>query len=231
MSKQKLAIVTGASGTLGIAIVDALKQEHWRVIGFDIEPSDHCETMSVDIANIEDLQTCLDIVGERYGPASALINNAGVFGGIAWDGINEANFNATFAVNLRGPILLSTMFARKCIEGGLESSIVNVTSIAGREPGHDIVYAASKAALIHATRGLGRQLAPYGIRVNAVAPGVIEGPMAERIPEPARSQYLERTPMHRFGKSWEIAGLVSFLLSPAASYMTGAIVDVNGGLY
>jgi NAD(P)-dependent dehydrogenase (short-subunit alcohol dehydrogenase family) len=104
-------------------------------------------------------------------------------------------------------------------------------TIAGREPGHDVVYAASKAALIQLTRGLGRQLAPHDVRVNAVAPGVVIGTMANRIAAPARSSYRERTPMQRFAEPIEIAAVISFLLSTAASYMTGAVLDVNGGLF
>jgi len=231
MAKRGVVILTGAAGTIGRATATALERQEWQVIRLDREEDLTRRVVGVDLTDPTDIRTCFRRIENEYGCADALVNNAGIFVGKSWDEINDEEVDRTFAVNLRGPLLLSTLFARAVIESKRPASIVNVASVSGREPGHDVVYAASKAGLIQLTRGLGRQLAPYGIRVNAVAPGVVAGPMAERIPEPSRSSYLERTPMQRFAEPFEIAEVISFLISTAASYMTGAILDVNGGLF
>ncbi|ATQ41243.1 SDR family NAD(P)-dependent oxidoreductase [Caulobacter mirabilis] len=224
-------IVTGAAGTLGIAIVEALTGDGWSVVGIDLKPSPVCETVLADLSDPAAVRAAFDSVAQRCADLRGLVNNAGVFLGRGWDEITDDETSLTFDVNLRAPLLLSTLFAKHAIARGAQGAIVNVASVAGREPGHDVVYAASKAALIQITRGLGRQLAADGLRVNAVAPGVIEGPMADRIAEPDRSLYRQRTPMQRFAEPAEIAGVVSFLLSSKASYLTGAVIDANGGLY
>jgi NAD(P)-dependent dehydrogenase (short-subunit alcohol dehydrogenase family) len=231
MSDRRFVIVTGAAGTLGRAIVTELERQDWRVIGLDRKENPARRTFGVNLADAAEIRTCYQRIEDEYGGANALINNAGIFVGRSWDEITDDEVDQTFAVNLRGPLLLSTLFARANIARKAQASIVNIASVAGREPGHDVVYAASKAALIQLTRGLGRQLAPQGVRVNAVAPGVISGTMADRIPEPNRLSYRERTPMQRFAEPGEVAAVISFLLSAAASYMTGAILDVNGGLF
>ncbi|MBY3217737.1 SDR family oxidoreductase [Rhizobium laguerreae] len=231
MNTNKNVVVTGVSGVLGTAISTNLKDSGWNVIGIDLQPSASCKTVLVDLADASQIRVGFQSIIDDYGELHALVNNAGVFLGRSWDEITDDETSLTLGVNLRAPLLISTLFAKNAIARGLKASIVNVSSVAGREPGHDIVYAASKAALIQATRGLGRQLAGQGIRVNAVAPGVIEGSMADRIPEPGRSAYRQRTPMQRFADPAEIASVVSFLLSPDASYMTGATIDANGGLF
>jgi NAD(P)-dependent dehydrogenase (short-subunit alcohol dehydrogenase family) len=231
MSEGRVVIVTGAAGTLGGAIGTELERQDWHVIGLDREENPARRTLGVDLANAAEIRTCYQRIEDEYGGAHALVNNAGIFVGKPWDEITDEEIDQTYAVNLRGPLLLSTLFARANIARKRQASIVNVASVAGREPGHDVVYAASKAALIQLTRGLGRQLAPHGVRVNAVAPGIINGTIADRIPEPNRSSYRERTPMQRFAEPAEVAAVISFLLSAAASYMTGAVLDVNGGLF
>jgi NAD(P)-dependent dehydrogenase (short-subunit alcohol dehydrogenase family) len=231
MNRRRVVIVTGAAGTIGVATATELERQDWQVVRLDRKEDLRRRTAGVNLADSAAIRASFRRIEDEYGGADALVNNAGIFIGKSWDEITDEEVDQTFAVNLRGPLLLSTLFARAAIAGKRQASIVNVASVAGREPGHDVVYAASKAALIHMTRGLGRQLAPHGVRVNAVAPGVVTGTMADRIPELTRSSYLERTPMQRFAEPVEIAAVISFLLSTAASYMTGAIIDVNGGLF
>jgi NAD(P)-dependent dehydrogenase (short-subunit alcohol dehydrogenase family) len=231
MGKDRIVIVTGAAGTIGAETAAELERQDWQVVRLDREDDLARKTIGFNLADPANIRSCFRRIEDEYGRADALVNNAGIFVGKSWDEITDEEVDQTFAVNMRGPLLLSTLFARAAIAARRQASIVNVASVAGREPGHDIVYAASKAALIQLTRGLGRQLAPHHVRVNAVAPGVVIGTMANRIPEPTRSYYRERTPMQRFAEPIEIAAVISFLLSTAASYMTGAVLDVNGGLY
>jgi NAD(P)-dependent dehydrogenase (short-subunit alcohol dehydrogenase family) len=231
MSKDRIVIVTGAAGSIGSETATELERQNWQVIRLDREDDLARKTIGCNLADPANIRSCFRRIEDEYGGADALVNNAGIFVGKSWDEITDEEVDQTFAVNLRGPLLLSTLFARAAIARKRQASIVNVASVAGREPGHDVVYAASKAALIHLTRGLGRQLAPHCVRVNAVAPGVVIGTMANRIAEPARSSYRERTPMQRFAEPIEIAAVISFLLSTASSYMTGAVLDVNGGLF
>lgn len=231
MVEVKNTVLTGAAGALGVSIANELTDSGWNVIGIDLRPSPVCETILVDLSDPDAIREGFKTISHRYPDLQGLVNNAGVFLARGWDEITEHDTSTTIDVNFRAPLLLSTLFAKHAITKSLPASIVNVASVAGREPGHDIVYAASKAALIQMTRGLGRQLAGHDIRVNAVAPGVIEGPMADRISEPDRSLYMQRTPMKRFAEPLEIANVVSFLLSPKASYLTGAVIDANGGMY
>ncbi|WP_218822142.1 SDR family NAD(P)-dependent oxidoreductase [Sphingomonas sp. IBVSS2] len=231
LTEPKNVIVTGAAGSLGIAIAEDLKSDGWNVIGIDLKRSPACETILIDLSDPNAIRAGFDAIAREFSRLDGLVNNAGVFLGKGWEEIADNEVSRTLDVNLRAPLLLSTLFARRAIAQATPGAIVNVASVAGREPGHDIVYAASKAALIQLTRGLGRQLAGDGIRVNAVAPGVIEGQMADRIPEPGRSAYMQRTPMKRFAEPAEIAGVVSFLLSSRSSYLAGAVIDANGGLF
>lgn len=231
MAELKNIILTGAAGALGISIAKELKADGWNVIGMDLKRSPACETVLVNLTKSDAIREGFRSIALRCPDLHGLVNNAGVFLGRGWDEITDDEISETLNVNLRAPLLLCTLFAKHTIARATEAAIVNVASVAGREPGHDLAYAASKAALIQITRGLGRQLAGNGIRVNAVAPGVIEGPMADRISEPGRSLYMQRTPMKRFAEPTEIDNVVTFLLSPKASYLTGAVIDANGGLF
>lgn len=231
MVEVKNVILTGAAGALGISIAEELKNDGWNVIGIDLKCSSACETTLIDLSDPDAIRGGFQSISRSYPELHGLVNNAGVFLGKGWDEISDDEVSETLNINLRAPLLLSTLFAKHAIAKAIPAAIVNVASVAGREPGHDIVYAASKAALIQITRGLGRQLAGNGIKVNAVAPGVIEGPMADRISEQGRSLYMQSTPMKRFAEPAEIASVISFLLSPKARYLTGAVIDANGGLY
>ncbi|WP_171074135.1 SDR family NAD(P)-dependent oxidoreductase [Nonomuraea basaltis] len=135
------------------------------------------------------------------------------------------------AVNLVAPLVLCREFVGSHIACGSKASIVNVASVSGRMGSPDPSYAASKGGLIAMTKGLGRVYASHGIRINAVAPGVIDTDMARLIPAERREQYLSTIPSGRFGASQEVATTVAFLLSTESSYMAGTVLDVNGGLW
>jgi 3-oxoacyl-[acyl-carrier protein] reductase len=144
----------------------------------------------------------------------------------------EEQWDRILDVNAKGVFLCCRQAAGRMIRQG-EGSIVNVGSIAGHTGGGGgtVPYAAAKGAVHSLTRGLAKELAPYGIRVNAVAPGVIDTPMIEgRIPPKVVETLKGVTPLGRFGEPQEVASVILMLLSPACSFVTGQIVDVNGGL-
>ena len=171
----------------------------------------------------------------ELGPIKALVNNAGVTGGFARvEEVSSAAIAKVLAVNVSGTILCSREAVRRMStkRGGSGGAIVNISSIAARTgaPGEWVHYAASKGAIDSFTIGLAREVATEGIRVNAVAPGLVETGLHAANGEPGRLQRLMGTiPMGRAGLPTEVAEGVLWLLSPAASFTTGAILEIGGG--
>jgi NAD(P)-dependent dehydrogenase (short-subunit alcohol dehydrogenase family) len=171
----------------------------------------------------------------ELGPIKALVNNAGVTGGFARvENITAEAIEKTFAVNVTGAILCAREAVRRMStkRGGSGGAIVNISSIAARTgaAGEWVHYAASKGAIDSFTTGLAREVATEGIRVNAVKPGLVDTEIHAANGEPGRLQRLMGTiPMNRPGQPNEIAEAVLWLLSPAASYVTGAILEIGGG--
>jgi NAD(P)-dependent dehydrogenase (short-subunit alcohol dehydrogenase family) len=178
----------------------------------------------------------LFVEAERaLGPVAGLVNNAGITGGFARvDQVMEKALAELFAVNVTGAILCAREAVRRMStkHGGKGGVIVNISSVAARTgaAGEWVHYAASKGAINSLTVGLAREVAKEGIRVNAVAPGLIETGIHAANGEPGRLERLKPTiPMGRAGTADEVAEAVVWLLSPAASYVNGAVVEVGGG--
>jgi NAD(P)-dependent dehydrogenase (short-subunit alcohol dehydrogenase family) len=171
----------------------------------------------------------------ELGPITALVNNAAITGGFARvEDVTAAAIEKTFAVNVTGAILCAREAVRRMSmrRGGSGGAIVNISSIATRTgaAGEWVHYAASKGAIDSFTIGLAREVAKEGIRVNAVSPGLTETGLHAASGEPGRLQRLMPTiPMGRAGLPQEIAEAVLWLLSPAASYVTGSILEIGGG--
>lgn len=168
------------------------------------------------------------------GPVTALVNNAGATGqiGLLADTPGDA-MAQVLGVNLLGPMLLSREAVRRWRESGVKGSIVNISSIAATlgAPGEYVPYAAAKAGVEALTIGLAKEVAAAGIRVNAVAPGTVKTEIHAAAGEPDRpARVAARIPMGRAGEPEEIAAAVLFLLSDEASYITGAVLPVTGGL-
>jgi 3-oxoacyl-[acyl-carrier protein] reductase len=229
----RVALVTGAAGALGTAICGKLEANGFLPVGLDIgaEGAERAwPCLPCDLTDLEALEATIDRVAAEWGPVRALVNNAAVYRPVAFDALSPAQWDRSFAVNVRAAMFATQFVAARLIRIGAGGAIVNVASVAGQIGSASLDYAASKGALITLTTSLGRLLAPHGIRVNAVAPGGIVSPMSDRMLPEAREQLIRRTALGRFAEPDEIAAVVAFLASDDASYVTGATIDANGGI-
>jgi len=227
------ALVTGAAAGIGRAVARQLAREGAQVVGLDISGDGLQETcasipgshqLAVDVNSDEALAA--------VGDCEVLINAAGI---LLRHDLREhplSQWQRTLEVNLKAPLRLSREFARAHITAGTSGAIVNVASIESfiALPGH-AAYTASKSGLLMLTRAFALELAPHGIRVNAVAPGVTKTGMNAAIrADPERTAALtEAIPLQRFATPEEQAAAICFLASPEASYVTGATLRVDGG--
>lgn len=191
--------------------------------------------IQADIARESDIVRLFETAERELGPIKALVNNAAITGGFARiEDVTSTALANVFAVNVSGAILCAREAVRRMStrRGGTGGSIVNISSLAARtgSPGEWVHYAASKGAIDTFTIGLAREVATEGIRVNAVAPGLVETGLHAANGEPDRLQRLMGTiPMGRPGTPTEIAEGVLWLLSDAASFTTGTILEIGGG--
>lgn len=243
----KVALVTGGSRGLGRAISLALAAEGARVainyqnsreqaeaIAAEIRSRHRVEAIAVpgNVAVENDVLAMFMAVEQSLGPLDILINNAAVCPTRQVVDTTESEWTETLQVNLTGTFLTCREMVRRLKASGRGGRIVNVSSAAaflGSTTGH-APYDASKGGMISFTISLAREVAPLGIAVNAVAPGMMATDMTSVTLSANLEKYLARIPLRRIGDPDEVAHVVLFLASSAASYMTGATVDVSGGL-
>jgi 3-oxoacyl-[acyl-carrier protein] reductase len=251
---EKVAIVTGGSRGLGRAICLGLAADGVKVAinyyrnvqeGIDladeagqlakqIEADYGVEAVPVagDVSNSDNVAGMFDAAEGRFGSVDILINNAGVWPSAYVKDMSEEQWERTLEINLTGPFLTCREAVRRWLAAGKTGRIVNVSSQAafhGSTSGH-ADYAASKAGLVALTVSLAREVAPSGIYVNAVAPGMMKTDMAHGVLEKDKERYLRRIPLGRIAEPTEIANVVVFLASDRASYITGATIDISGGM-
>ncbi|MGQ9606469.1 MAG: 3-oxoacyl-[acyl-carrier-protein] reductase [Thermogutta sp.] len=239
----KVAIVTGAGRGIGRCIARTLASCGSAIACVDVNVAAAEETVSLieadggqaaafacDVTNSEQVNAVVDSVAKQYQKLHILVNNAG----ITRDGLllrmKDEQWDAVLNVNLRGTFLFTRAAARYLIKAG-GARIVNIASISGLmgNPGQ-ANYSASKAGVIGFTRTVARELASRQVTVNAVAPGFIATEMAHALGEETLKQIQERTPLGRLGDPQDVADAVLFLASPAAGFITGAVLRVDGGL-
>jgi 3-oxoacyl-[acyl-carrier protein] reductase len=239
---KNLALVTGASSGIGRAIATRLGRDGYHVfVHYNLNEAKARETAETIVAqggradivqfDVRDSQAAEKALDAITGNWDVLVNNAGKHSDTLLGLMSNDQFDDVLKTNAYGPFFLMRYFTRKMMRQR-RGSIVNVSSIAGQtgNPGQ-VNYAASKAALIAMTKSLAMEIGSRGIRVNAVAPGLIETEMIDSIPNAHIEKIKERIPLGRVGKVEEVAGAVSFLCSQDAGYITGCTLSVNGGLF
>jgi NAD(P)-dependent dehydrogenase (short-subunit alcohol dehydrogenase family) len=251
MAKNQLGtlIVTGASRGIGAAIAtlagergyavavnySTSENEARRIVDEIVAGRGHAMAIQGDVSNEAQIMRMFETAEHELGPIKALVNNAAITGGFARvEDVSSAAITNVFAVNVTGTILCSREAVRRMStrRGGTGGAIVNISSIAARTgaAGEWVHYAASKGAVDSFTIGLAREVAAEGIRVNAVAPGLVETGLHAANGEPGRLQRLMGTiPLGRPGTPREVAEGVLWLLSDVASFTTGAILEIGGG--
>jgi NAD(P)-dependent dehydrogenase (short-subunit alcohol dehydrogenase family) len=242
----KVALVTGAQQGIGRAIAVALAVEGAdiavnflddraageRVAGLVRDLGRKAIVVEGDVARIRDVEGMVAAVGSGLGPPDVLVNNAGVFPRSEFLELAEREWDHVLGVNLKGSFLCAQATARVMVAAGRPGAIVNISSSAIRGDARGVHYSASKAGVLGLTRAMALALAPYGIRVNAIAPGLTNtaqpryGNTEEQIVARARE-----IPLGRMAEPDEIARIAVFLASADAGWMTGELVHVNGGAY
>jgi NAD(P)-dependent dehydrogenase (short-subunit alcohol dehydrogenase family) len=223
------AVVTGSTGAIGAATCAALTDAGYQVVGLDCVVPQSPPAWRHRTAHLADPEQ----VAEAFSGISPtlLVNNAGAYLAQDFFDTTADDFDLVFGANVRSAFLCAQTFARRLADAGEPGVIVNVASVSGRTGSPDVAYGASKGAVIALTRSLSQALAAYRIRVNAVAPGLVHSAMSRRIPSPRQEKYLRDIPLGRFAEPAEIAAAITAIAGPAGTYMTGSIVDVNGGLW
>lgn len=251
---QRHALLTGAAGGIGLAVAEAYLEHGARCSVADLaaQPTEALLALSerhpgrlhyvqADLSQIEDIAHMVSSARERFGDIEVLFNNAAVFDLAPLLESDERMYQRLFDVNVKGMFFTMQAVLRQMVAAGVRGSVVNLASQAGRR-GEALVshYCASKAAVISYTQSAALAMAPYGIRVNAIAPGVVDTPMWGQVdalfaryeglqPGEKKAAVGRAVPLGRMGRPEDMAGAAVFLASEEAAYITAQTLNVDGG--
>jgi 3-oxoacyl-[acyl-carrier protein] reductase len=244
---KKVAVVTGGSRGIGRAIIMALAEPGLTVVFNHFDPPEDTaadETIAMardkgcdiegtrlDVADYEAVQEFFVGVVDRHGRVDILVNNAGITRDTLLMRMKEVDWDAVLAVNLKSVFNCTQAVARQMTKQRY-GRVVNIASVVGAMGNAGQAnYAASKAGIMGFTKSVARELASRNVTVNAVAPGFIETEMTAQLPEKAKEAFLAQIPLGRAGQPEDVAQVVKFLISEEASYITGQVIHLNGGMY
>ncbi|MHA7900588.1 MAG: SDR family NAD(P)-dependent oxidoreductase [Henriciella sp.] len=241
----RVALVTGASSGLGRhfakvlsaagakVVLAARRVDRLEALASEIEAAGgEALAVAMDVTKADTIQAGLDATIERFGgPADVIVNNSGLSREDWFTGMSEEDFDLVMDTNTKGVWLVARTFAGALVKAGKPGSMINIASVAGKRVGYTMAaYCASKAACEHMTRAMAIEMARYGVRVNAIAPGYFETEINDTFLASDEGQKMrKRIPMRRFGEHEELSGPMLLLASEAGSFMTGATIVVDGG--
>ncbi len=243
--ENKVVLITGASTGIGAEVTKKFAQQKAKVVINYHSNKEKAEalakgitdaggqaiTVQADVTNRQEVDELIQQTVQTYGGIDILINNAGsMVQRIPFEQLTEETWNYVYDVNVKS-VYYVTQSALPYLKDSAEAAVVNVASVAGRNGGGPgaIHYASAKGAVITLTKGLAKELIPYGIRVNGVNPGVIGTPFHEKFSTPQiREGFVTGIPVGREGTPAEVANIITFLASQEASYLYGEIVEING---
>lgn len=241
--KDQVAVVTGGARGIGLAIAQELADQGAHVVLGDVNlegAQESAEAIAskggsacaarLDVTDLDQIQSVFNSVAQEYKPMDILVNNAG----ITKDGLlvrmKEEDWDRVLSINLKGTFLCGQQ-AGKIMMKQRRGAIVNIASIVGvMGNAGQANYSASKAGVIGLTKTMARELAPRGITVNAVAPGFIDTEMTRVLDDSVKDKLREQIPLTRLGSPEDVAYSVAFLVSSRARYITGQVINVNGGM-
>lgn len=239
-----LAVITGASGDIGQAIARAYAQKGYKVaicfhqnkkaaeeLAYEITRGGGFATaFSADLTSEQHVLLLEKEVIERMGEPDVLVNNAGVASQMLFTDVSLDEYDYVMDSNVKSAFLVTRAFLPYMVRNK-KGCIINISSMWGQVGAScEVVYSASKAALIGMTKALAKEVGPSGIRVNCIAPGVIDTKMNANHSEEALQELVDETPLGRLGTPRDIANVCVFLASPRSAFMTGQVLGVNGGL-
>ncbi|MEI8347796.1 MAG: 3-oxoacyl-ACP reductase FabG [Pseudomonadota bacterium] len=243
--KDKTILITGASRGIGRKVAEAMAQQGAHVVINFLPNEEGAPQMQeelqamggkatpivFDVTNNAQIKESIDSFIKECGPVHGLVNNAGISKDVLALRIKEEDISRTLDINLKGAMLVTAALTRNFLSAP-NASIVNISSVVGlMGNASQMAYSASKAGMIGFTKSYAKEMALKNVRCNAICPGFIRTAMTDALDPKVKEAYLTSIPLKRFGETDDVAALISFLLSQASSYITGAVIKIDGGLY
>ncbi|AHH18136.1 3-oxoacyl-ACP reductase FabG [Nocardia nova] len=234
----RVAVVTGGAQGIGFAIAETFSRHGAAVVIGDLDPGDARERLGgaaaavrCDVTSAEDVSALLDAATTEFGGVDVMVNNAGITRDATMRTMTEEQFDQVVAVHLKGTWNGTRLAAAIMRERG-RGSIVNLSSLSGKVGlAGQTNYSAAKAGIVGLTKAAAKEVARFGVRVNAIQPGLIRTPMTTAMPERVWDQKMAEIPLGRAGEPEEVAEVALFLASDMSSYMTGTALEVTGGRF